>query len=166
MQETLVRLGSRLEELQLRIGSVLMIGLTLTVFADVIFRETDYPIVWLQDLTRFIFMWTIYIGMAIGIRRGTHYRIDLFPAATPKAVVRALAVFSYICQIAFASLLLIYGVDFALVTKDRLAMPSEFPVMYQAISIPVSAVFMLYYLVEGARNAFYGDVTGHSFNVD
>lgn len=144
----LTLLGGKLERFELALGSTLLAVIVVSVLLDVVFREAGVPILWVEDFTRFIFLWTLFFGASIGYRRGTHYRIELLPAATPFWVIRVFEVLVFLCEIVFIGLLLIDGYKFALLAKDRVAMPSGMPIIYQVISIPLAAVFMLYYWFE------------------
>ncbi|MBF7082556.1 TRAP transporter small permease subunit [Desulfallas sp. Bu1-1] len=141
----LTALGDVLEKMQLAIGSFLLAFFLTVVLVDVVMRESGHPVVWLQDVARFAFMWTVFFGAAIGFRHGTHYRIELF------AGNKFLTPFVFLCQAIFILVLIIYGYQFAMMGLERVAMPSGIPIFYSAVSIPLAGLFMLYYLVESIR---------------
>lgn len=141
----LTALGNTLEKVQLVVGSLLLAFFLAVIFFDVVMRESGRPIVWLQDVARFAFMWTIFFGAAIGLRRGTHYRIEIL------SHINFLKPIVFICQAVFIIILIFYGYQFALMGLERVAMPSGIPIFYSAISIPLAGIFMLYYLVESIR---------------
>ncbi|WP_027363963.1 TRAP transporter small permease [Desulfotruncus alcoholivorax] len=138
----LTALGDILEKMQTAIGIFLLAFFLTVVLVDVIMRESGHPVVWLEDVARFAFMWTIFFGAAIGLRQGTHYRIELFIGN------KFLTPFVFLCQAVFILVLTVYGYQFAMMGLERVAMPSGIPIFYSAVSIPLASIFMMYYLVE------------------
>lgn len=56
---------------------VCVAGLTLTVGAQVVSRLAGASVPWTEELSRFLFLWTAFLGMACGFRRLEHPRIAL-----------------------------------------------------------------------------------------
>ena len=59
-------------------------GLLFAVTFQVVTRLIGHAAAWTEELSRFLFIWTAFLGMAAGFRRGEHPRvtvlIDLLPA--------------------------------------------------------------------------------------
>lgn len=124
-----------------------MFVLLIVVFMDVIFREVGTPMVWLQNIAAFAFIWVIFFGAAIGLRKGSHYRIEIFPNASVRfRKFMDLTVFT--SEAIFILVLIIYGYQFAVMSMQRLVMPSGVPMFYAAVAIPLSGIFMLCYFIE------------------
>ncbi|MBK0392427.1 TRAP transporter small permease [Ramlibacter algicola] len=57
---------------------VLMAGMTLLAFAQVVARYVfNYSFVWALEVIGVMFAWLIFVGMAYGVRIGTHIGVDL-----------------------------------------------------------------------------------------
>ena len=144
---SVTRISSILENIQAVIGGLFMFVLLIVVFMDVIFREVGTPLVWLQNIAAFSFIWVVFFGAAIGLRKGSHYRIEIFPKAGIKfKKFMDLTVFT--CEAIFILVLIIYGSQFAVMSMQRLVMPAGVPMFYAVVAIPLSGVFMLCYLIE------------------
>jgi len=52
-------------------------GITITVALQVISRLLGASLPWTEELSRFLFLWTAFLGMAVGFRRLEHPRIAL-----------------------------------------------------------------------------------------
>jgi len=96
-----MRILNKLEEYAV---TLLMIALTLILFANVIARVSGSNILWAKELTQQLFSWLIIIGAAYCVREGSHIGID---ALTKK--------FSKSGQIVFAKIAVLICVGFALI---------------------------------------------------
>ena len=58
----------------------LFFGLIVTVAAQVLTRNVlRLPMLWTGDVAQLLFAWLVFVGAALGLRRGAHYAIDLLP---------------------------------------------------------------------------------------
>jgi TRAP-type C4-dicarboxylate transport system, small permease component len=48
------------------------------VLLQVFFREIGSPLVWTEEASRFLFMWMVFLGMAIGFRNAESARVTIF----------------------------------------------------------------------------------------
>lgn len=85
-----------LDRLEEGIVILLMAGMTLLSFAQVVARYVfDYSFVWALEVIGVMFAWLIFVGMAYGVRVGTHIGVDLLVRnlrAGPARIVGGLAV--------------------------------------------------------------------------
>jgi TRAP-type C4-dicarboxylate transport system permease small subunit len=74
------------------------------------------PIIWSEEVARFLFFWTVLLGAALGIRRRRHFVIDLAPrrpregGGWPRFVREAVP---DACTGGFCLFLLIQGIGYA-----------------------------------------------------
>lgn len=50
----------------------------LVVLLQVLFRELGSPLVWSEEASRFLFIWMVFLGMAIGYRNAESARVTIF----------------------------------------------------------------------------------------
>jgi len=85
-----------LDRLEEAIVIVLMAGMTLLAFAQVVARYVfNYSFVWALEVIGVMFAWLIFVGMAYGVRVGTHIGVDLLVRSLrpgPARVIGGIAV--------------------------------------------------------------------------
>jgi len=150
-----VGFGNITEKFLLVMGGLTVAGFVCTVFTDVLFRTFFDPIVWMEEVSRMLYMWSIFLGSAVAFRRGVHFKIDIIHFNNP-VVSRTLAVLAYLLSIVFVFVLLYYGYQFTLQGLVKLSLPSGIPLFYYRLSFPVSGAFMLLYCVEGVFENIFG----------
>ena len=85
-------------------------GMFACVLGQVFFRYfLDSPLVWSDELARYLFIWASFLGWIIAARRGSHLSIDMLVTRLPPRPGAALRVFGALCGVAFAALLVWYG---------------------------------------------------------
>ena len=75
--------------LWLAVDGVLLVcvaGITAAVTLQVVSRLLGASLPWTEELARILFIWTAFLGMAVGFRRVEHPRVMLIPKAMPVAV--------------------------------------------------------------------------------
>lgn len=151
----LIRFDNRTERLLLVLGGVTVVGFVFTVFTDVIFRTFFSPIVWMEEVSRLLYMWSIFLGSAVAFRHGAHFKIDILHFKNP-IVRRTLAVLAYLLSVIFVVVLLYFGYQFALQGIVKKSLPSGIPLIVYRMSFPVSGAFMLLYCIEGMIENIFG----------
>lgn len=84
----LERFCDRLNRVAEILTGAMFFGLIFTVALQVVTRNVlRMPMLWTGDVAQLLFAWLIFVGAAIGLRKGAHYAIDLLPQ--DNAFVRA-----------------------------------------------------------------------------
>src|ERR687898_129479 len=77
-----------------RIAGILLIALmVVTITVQVVTRYAfGQPLVWVEELATYSFIWSVFLGAALGLKEMRHIRIETFLArigARPAALLRA-----------------------------------------------------------------------------
>jgi TRAP-type C4-dicarboxylate transport system permease small subunit len=121
----------------------LFIAMCALVLGQVVARKLLDPLVWSEELARYIFIWVCFLGWVIGSRNNSHLAADfLFTRVSP----RVRAVFHLVCEIGalvLGAILLRYG--FKLVQNnwdvDTITLFFNYGFVYAIV--PASAVMMV-----------------------
>src|SRR5258708_21284747 len=148
----------RLEPVLMMLCGLLLFGFCSTVILDIITREIGRPWLWLQEVTSTFFIYAIFTGTAVAMRRNDHLCLTAIAdtlVGTARTIVeiatRVVVLGVALCFIYFGCL------NFLLVFSSFL-MPSMTPIAsaYQAIPICgiLVALFTIEQLINGLRNGF------------
>ncbi len=117
-------------------------GIVLIVLLQVIGRLINRPVSWSEELTRALFIWMIFIGMAAGMRHADSARVTVCMEYMPQPL-RRLALPVYIgFSLAFFSLMAWTGVILVKqqVTMNESSATLGWPSWVIGIVIPTSAI--------------------------
>jgi len=90
-------------------GVVLFIGMCLLVLAQVVARKFFEPLVWSEELARYIFIWVAFLGWVIASHNKSHIRISLVTDRAGPVLKMALGIFADLAVMVFALIFVVKG---------------------------------------------------------
>ena len=134
--------------------AVLIATVALQVLARNLLHE---PMIWTGDLAQLLFTWLIFIGAAVGLRKGAHYTVDLLPQHHAW-LNQALDWISIVAGLIIVYLLVIQGWTLAMLRSTGSIQSLNLSHFWTFIPMPISGVLMLLFLVEmmASRKALGG----------
>ncbi len=121
-------------------GIVLFVGMCLLVLAQVVARKFFEPLVWSEELARYMFIWVAFIGWVIANQRKSHIHISLVLDRSGPRVRQALAVFADLLVVVFALIFSVKGWRLVQNNLDVETVTLFFDFWLVYLVIPVSAV--------------------------
>jgi TRAP-type C4-dicarboxylate transport system permease small subunit len=109
----------------------LVTTLLVCVALGVVTRTAGDPLIWTDELSRFLMVWLAVLGWIVASRKRLHVRIRYFQDLLPKHLHRAVEVAIQVAVSLLGMLVCIYGV--ALVAKN---------VDLEATSLPISMAWL------------------------
>ena len=114
----------------------------LQVFYRYVLNNSLY---WPEEAARWAFVWTVFLGMALGIARHGHIAIDILAARLKGRARDAHGVFAQ-AAVTVASLVFV-DQGFGLVAKSSYVSPAlEWPYVYLYLAVPAGGVLSLVFL--------------------
>lgn len=151
-------LGNVVEGALLVLMVVLCVDVFLGVFSRYVMART---FTWYDEIARLCFVWMVFLGAAVGVRRGAHFRLHLFTDRFGPRGRRAAELLAFAAIAGFGALLIREG--WALVELGRF---QQTPVMglsksYVYGSVPVGGALMILYSLPLLRRQPRTPVSGH-----
>lgn len=92
-------------------ASLTTIGIFVVVILQVVGRFVGHPAPWTEELTRFLFVWMIYLGIGIGFRKAESARVTLLFKYYPKFIQKSSIWIYSIATIGFFLFMLFAGIE-------------------------------------------------------
>ena len=144
MFRTLTRWYSRLLSWLLAASvAILIFPVSLQIFSRYTALIPSY--IWTEEMARFFFIWSILLGAMVGIREGTHFVVDLWPAlnARAQALIRLVA---SVFVLGFAFVFLWWGLDFTRFAFNRISELAELPLWMIHVPWPIAGATWFLFL--------------------
>ena len=126
-------------------------GMFLCVLAQVILRYVfDRPLVWSDELARYLFVWCAFLGWIVAARRRSHLAIGVF---ADRCEPRGRALFALAASAAaliFAAVLFAYGIQIAARNLDIGTVALFFSFGFVYAIVPVAALAVGVYAIADA----------------
>jgi TRAP-type transport system small permease protein len=131
------------------VATVVLIAMVATVFLQVIGRAgLSHPPIWTEELSRWLFVWMIFLGLPEVERTGAHLQVDLLPNMLPAKARKVLFTLIDLAMLAVFSELVWIGYKTVVRTMraTSVTMPTTDAVLYAAF--PVAGVFVIFRVVQ------------------
>ena len=151
--EATVRPSSRLNwvihilnELPIVVGSVLMLGIAASVFAQVIARYVfNSGLAWSDEISRFMMMWGTFLGAAALIRLNEHITVDVFMSMMPRKIQTATGILTQLISSYIAYILITQGIGQIGKQWIQLSPALQWSLGAVYLVLPVAGLYMLAY---------------------
>lgn len=128
---------------------VFFISLISLVFIQVIFRfllHNSLP--WVDELSRFLFVWIIYLGGTITIRKGINITFDLFIDALPTKVWNIVFTITNLICLAFLGLVVVLGFNISYINRIQYSSLLSLNMGLVTLAIPLGGILMMISQIE------------------
>ena len=107
----------------------------------------SWSVRWTDEVAMMCFIWSVFLGSAVALRRGVHYVVDL---VGPERVLisNLLRLFGSLAALPVIWVLIVYGQIYADMGWRRGSMALEIPMFYVFVAIPISGAAMALFSVE------------------
>lgn len=124
--------------------TALVVDVFLGVFSRYVMRSTFG---WYDEVARLCFVWMIFLGAAVGVRRGSHFRLQMLTDRFAPGARRAVDVFSTLVVVVFAGTLVAGGIALAPLVRPQMTDALEISMLWFFAALPVGGALMIVYAI-------------------
>jgi len=150
-----------LEFVLIVICGLLLSIFTFSVLINVVTRLTNTPILWLNELIVGTFVWGIFLGGSVAVRRNEHFTLASFVETLPKYWQLGFVTFIQLVMLATAMCFAIFGYINFLQGFYNYLETTGTPIAVITASVPVcgvlTAIFSIERLVHAWTNVIFDD---------
>ena len=133
------------------LGILFTISIILTLSAGVVSRYIfNSPIFWTDEVARMLLIWSIFIGAALGFRKGesiSHIGMDYFVSLLPPKPKKIVVRLTLLLNALFGVLMLIIGTAFFIQTITFRTAALEISKGFIYVCLPVFAVMTIVFVI-------------------
>ena len=129
--------------------AVFLAAMMVTVFYQVLGRfvlQASTP--WSEETAVYSFIWMVLFGSALGVRDHSHLVADLLPETMGPLLDKLVPTVTYAVTFVLALAFVRYGSEYALLGRTRYSDTMAFPMIIVYVSLPISGVAMILFLIE------------------
>lgn len=117
---------------------ILMLNILISIAARYLgLRITNID--WVEETSRFLFIWLSFLGAALAVERMVHIRIDFFAQLLPARPRLLLEILVYTAMVVFAAVVTYEGILVTIRAGDQSPVLS-IPMSYAYLALPLSGV--------------------------
>lgn len=128
---------------------VLVVVLAVVVFFQVFNRFIlKAPMAWTEELAMLLFQWVVFLGAAVGVKRMSHFGIDLVVEKLSEKNRHRLDLVAPFAIGAIAVTLIIEGFKLLKLTQYQLYTTMDISHAWATAAMPISGLLMMFYLIQ------------------
>lgn len=112
-------------------GLILVLLLLTCVTLGVISREMNSPLIWTDEIARFIMLWLVVAGWIMATRRKGHIRINFFLQKLSPSALKMAEIIIQSLMVIFGGMIAYYSIELTLKNFEL-----------EATTVPISMAFM------------------------
>ena len=139
------------------IAIVSMTTVSLLVFGNVVSRYGfSYTPIWSEELSRFLVVWSIFIGVAIGVRKNQHIGVDAIIRFLPHRLKLASEVLLNLIGVVVIGILVYNSFEFIQHTREfeQLSPAMRIPMYIPYIAMPVGLSLSIVHFIHNIVKLF------------
>lgn len=132
--------------------SVFLVALVSLLGAQVFTRFVlNYSVSWHEEVIRYLFIWLVYLGVSLGVKRREHIRILVFLRFIPTSVHRPLYYVAESGWLLFCLYVFYLSIDMmkTMFTFRQLSASLQWNMAYIYLIIPFAMLLTSYRIVQG-----------------
>jgi TRAP-type C4-dicarboxylate transport system permease small subunit len=137
---------------------VALFGFVATVFCDIVTRTIGHPWLWLQEVTSALFIYCLFAGTAIAVRRNDHLLLTAITEAMRGRMRLFFETMNRLVILGVGACMVVFGFLNVQNGFGSFRMPSLTPIAYWYAAIPLSGALIVLFVAEqivnGWRNGF------------
>ena len=103
---------------------------------------------WTEEISRFLLVWVIFLGGAIGVRERTHFVLEILGENKSRMVNQLWQGFVIAMEVAFCAIFLVRGYSYAEVLRWDVSDIAQISMLWVGAAIPIFGGLSLLYLAE------------------
>lgn len=151
---------TRLEE----IISCLCMGVMVVVIGMQVFNRyiLGSSLVWSEELGRFLFIWSVWVGCSLAMRADRHLRVTALSEFAGPRMRFLLDVFAQLATLVFCGFAVVWGVQMIrfLMRTGQEAPALEIPIYWVYIALPIGMALMGIRCIQNLYALFTGRPSG------
>mgnify|MGYP001332683293 FL=1 len=139
MQRILDFVDSVLQKIVIGTMAFMLFFTFIQVVARYLFQSS---LVFSEELSRYLFVWTVFLGLPVVAKRGGHMAVTAVSGKLRGHAARIVSVAAYVVSIAFMILMIVQGVGMVERTSQQLSPAMEIRMSLVYLAIPIGCFFM------------------------
>ena len=130
--------------------------MSVVVFAQVVCRLVAGSLPWSEELSRYLMIYMVYIGTAVGIHKGNHIAVEFVMGLCPEKVQKLVEILMDILMMVAFVILCYYGMKIVNITMMQKSPAMQIKMGYVYFSMVLGGALMFFDAFVDMLNAITG----------
>ncbi len=130
--------------------------MTIIISLQIIFRVFFDALSWTEELSRYLLVWSSFLGASIGIKRGAHIAVTFFTDQLKGNLAKIVKSISLILTLVFFYYAGIHGIKLIQMQVFQVSPSLNLPMRHVYLVIPLSMFIMMFHTISELFHSFEG----------
>jgi len=130
---------------------VIVVIAGLQIFCRFIWK---IPLIWSEELLRYLFIWTSFLGASLALKYGEHIGLEFFKSSLPEKSKQILILINESLILIFLAVIIKEGVHLSIFNLSQLSPAMRIPMGCIYLAIPFGALLMVIECLNSIVNEF------------
>ena len=135
------KITSKIEKLLYYLFFIVMM---LSIFLQITSRMARVPLSFTEELSRFSYIWIVFVGFAYTKRNNINIRVEFFVELLPKKIQKGIRYFLELLELGIFIFVLYWGIELVKFNKVMLSTAMEISMLFVYIAVPISFTFAVF----------------------
>lgn len=127
-------------------SAVVTFGILLLVVFQIVMRYVfNSPLIWSEELVRFMLVWLTFFGASLAMSRNEHLSVSIVIDHINEKLRKVILFAGGVITLFFLCFLVYFGIGFALMNMRQISPANSIPMGIVYAAIPVNAFFLILY---------------------
>ncbi|WP_051533911.1 TRAP transporter small permease [Desulfitibacter alkalitolerans] len=128
----------------IKLIAILLFVIFVLLVTQVFFRFViNKSLSWSEEAARYLIIWTVFLGVAIGVRRQSLIAVEALVQNVPEKLQLVFKAIALIITIAFSVFLVVFGIEMCQMTINHQSTALHMPMSYAYAAIPMGGTLIL-----------------------
>lgn len=138
----LKRFSDTTDSIVCKIVFLLLAGMIAAITLQIVFRVFFQALTWTEELSRYLLVWSSFLGATLAYKRGMHISVTIFIDKLSGTSKKWAACFSIALSMTFFITATVYGFKLMSMQSIQLSAALRIPMKYVYLGMPVSFIIM------------------------
>lgn len=136
-------LSDALDSIVTKVVFTTIAGMILTITLQIIFRVFFESLTWTEELSRYLLVWSTFLGATMAYKRGMHISVTFFVDLFSPRIKKAIIIFSVILSMLFFVVSINFGIKLMTLQIFQISPALRLPMRWVYLGLPISFLIML-----------------------
>lgn len=147
--EKYLKIFDQFDKINQKIIFIILSAILIVLFTEIILRYIfGGSLRWSYELSRYLFVWLVFLSGGIGFRRGSHMGLEILGKILPKNYLKVLKTIIHILLLLFILWLSFKGFSLIPNVSGQLSPGLRINMRYPYLSIPIGSLVVSLYIIE------------------
>jgi len=141
---------------------LLILGMITAITLQIIFRVFFDSLVWTEEISRYLLVWSTFLGATMAYYRGMHINVTFVVDAMPQKIQKSVQTLAILASMVFFALAIKYGIDYMTIQIFQVSAALRVPMKWVYLVMPLSFAIRFLHGLTGISRVWVSKEAGET----